>query len=372
MKRGNVEPYISSTPKPLLKVNGVPIIRKIVEKLNSDNINVAIVINPVDEKTFNDNLYGLKFKYYYQNSPKGTADALYAARQFVSDDIFGVFMGDDIFNYDELNLKNNTEPIIFAYRYYDCRNFGVLELDSRGYVRKIFEKEKRGKGLINTGIYVMSKQFFQIFEKITMAPNSNEYYLTEAIPELYKAGTRMRAHVISTWKGINFPSDLTEVNALYNDKPVIRLARLDDFPSLIRTLSQLKPDMADPYFGIPSGLKILEKIIEDENHYLLVAELNNKLVGTATMLVQNNLTHYARPYAHIENVVTDLEYRKRGIGKLLISELINVAKSLDCYKVILNCTLQNSRFYESVGFSLTNEVEMRLDFQHPYTPKDAP
>ena len=93
-----------------------------------------------------------------------------------------------------------------------------------------------------------------------------------------------------------------------------------------------------------------------------MAELNKEIVGTATMLIQNNLTHNGRPYAHIENVVTDQKYRKMGIGNLLLSELINVAKSLDCYKVILNCSLDNSRFYQTIGFRLTSEIEMRLEF----------
>ena len=79
MMRGNNDPSANSVPKPLLEINGVPIVRKIVEKLNLDDISVAIVINPVDEEIFNKRLHGLKFQYYYQTWPKGTADALYAA-----------------------------------------------------------------------------------------------------------------------------------------------------------------------------------------------------------------------------------------------------------------------------------------------------
>ena len=370
MRLGNDDPQISSTPKPLLEVNGTPIIRRIVEKLNSDNIDVAIVINPIDEETFNKKLYGLKFQYFYQHSPKGTADALNAAQQFITDDIFGVFMGDDIFDYDELDLKKIEVPTIFAYQHYDCRNFGTLELDSEGYVRKIFEKENVGKGLVNTGIYVMPKQFFQIFPNIRMEPNSNEYYLTEAIPELYKVGFKMRAKIIAMWKGINFPVDLSEANGIYNNRPTVRLARPDDFLSLVRVLSQLKTDSIEQHYDFSKGRRILLKIIEDENYYLLVAELNKEIVGTATMLIQKNLTHNGRPYAHIENVVTLSECRKKGIGKLLLSELTNVAKSLDCYKLILNCSLEDSRFYQKAGFSLTDEIEMRLEFQHTCTNRD--
>ena len=361
MKRGNNDPNTNSVPKSLLEVNGVPIVRKIVEKLNLDNISVAIVINPVDEEIFNKKLQGLKFQYYYQILPKGTADALYAARQFISDDIFGVFMGDDIFVYDELNLKDISVPTIFGYQHYDCRNFGALKLDSEGYVKKILEKEMAGKGLINTGIYVMPKQFFQIFSKIEMNPISNEYYLTESIPKLYEIGYKMRLKIINTWKGINFPKDLTDINGLYYGKPSIRLVRSKDLASVVRILSQLKPDSIDKHYDFRKGERVLQEIINDENYYLLLAELNNEIVGTATMLIQNNLTHNGRPYAHIENVVTDQEHRKIGIGKLLISELINIARSLDCYKVILNCTLDNSGFYQTIGFHLTGEIEMRFE-----------
>ena len=362
MKRGNADPNTNSIPKPLLEINGVPIVRKIVEKLNLDDISVAIVINPVDEEIFNKRLHGLKFQYYYQTWPKGTADALYAARQFISDDIFGVFMGDDIFDYDELNLKNISKPTIFGYQHYDCQNFGTLEIDSEGYVKKILEKEKAGKGLINTGIYVMPKEFFQIFSRIEVDAISNEYYLTESIPKLYEIGYKMHLNIIDTWNGINFPKDLTDVNGFYYGKPSTRLVRRRDLASVVRILSQLKLDSIKPNYDFGRGERTLMKIIKDENYYFLLAEINKRIVGTATMLIQNNLTHNGRPYAHIENVVTDQEHRKIGIGKLLLSELINVARSLDCYKVILNCSVENSRFYENIGFSLTNEIEMRFDF----------
>lgn len=367
MKHGDDNLNVTSTPKPLLEVNGVSIIRRIIERLNSDNINVAIVINPVDEELFNIKLQGLKFRFYYQSSPKGTADALYAAKQFISDDLFVVFMGDDIFDYDELNLKNREEPAIFAYQHYNCRNFGILELDSEGYIRKILEKVDAGKGLINTGIYIMPKQFFQIFPEIAINPSSNEYYLTEAISELYRIGYRIRPNLIKTWKGINFPVDLVDANGMFMNKPMIRLVRTDDIFALVKILKQLNPNSIDQHYDFSNGMKVIQKIVEDENYYLLVAVLNREIVSTATMLIQKNITHNGRPYAHIENVVTDKEYRKMGLGKSILSELIDIARHLNCYKIILNCSLKNSHFYENVGFVLTEEVEMRLELWHPFT-----
>ena len=363
MKHGSNNPLINSVPKPLLEIDGVPIIRRIIESLDSDHIHVAVVINPVDQEIFNEKLNGLRVQYYYQHSPKGTADALYSAKNFIKSKMFGVFMGDDIFNYNDLNLKDITYPTIFTYQHYECRDFGTIELDREGYVKKILEKEHVGKGLINTGIYIMPRQFFQIFHNITVNPVSNEYYLTDAIPILYQAGYKMRIKTISRWKGINFPVDFIDANEFYNNKPILRLARIEDLSSLVGLLGQLKFYSVDQYYDFSKGENILSGIIEDENFYMLVAEIDKKIVGTATMLIQRNLTHNGRPYAHIENVVTDSSYRKRGIGKMLLSELIKVAKNLDCYKVILNCSTENSKFYKSIGFELTNETEMRMVFE---------
>ena len=69
MKSGSDDLRINITPKPLLKINGIPIIRRTVEELNSDNIAVAIVVNQADKELFDMELAGLKFEYYYQNSP---------------------------------------------------------------------------------------------------------------------------------------------------------------------------------------------------------------------------------------------------------------------------------------------------------------
>ena len=101
MRHGSNNPLISSVPKPLLEINGVAIVRRIIENLNSDNVSVAVVINPVDEEIFNEKLDGLRFQYYYQSSPKGTADALYATQDFISTEIFVEFI-----SINEIGRKN--------------------------------------------------------------------------------------------------------------------------------------------------------------------------------------------------------------------------------------------------------------------------
>lgn len=96
----------------------------------------------------------------------------------------------------------------------------------------------------------------------------------------------------------------------------IRKACPEDLLDLIRFLYQLSP--LKEWEVHPSHGKfeeVLAKINSDENNYLVVAENGGKIVGTATLLIQLNLTHEARPYGHVENVVVDETYRGRGIGR---------------------------------------------------------
>ena len=66
-----------------------------------------------------------------------------------------------------------------------------------------------------------------------------------------------------------------------------------------------------------------------------------------------NLTRGARPYAVIENVVTDAAYRRRGIGAAVLRTLMDRCWSRCCYKVMLMSGMRRLEihgFYESLGF----------------------
>lgn len=140
----------------------------------------------------------------------------------------------------------------------------------------------------------------------------------------------------------------------------VRQARLSDLKEMLDLLYQLSPaegkELSDENLK-----KTLSKIIHDKNYYVAVYEHNKKIIGTATLLIQLNLSHSARPYGHIENVVTDSVYRGKGIGKQLIIYLITQAKKRNCYKIILNCSEDNVTFYEKCAFNKTGEIEMRIN-----------
>ena len=105
---------------------------------------------------------------------------------------------------------------------------------------------------------------------------------------------------------------------------------------------------------------ILKKILENENHIIHVAELNGKIVGSTTLLIEQKFIHEGRFVGHIEDVVVNKEFEGQGIGMKLVLSLLGVAKEKKCYKTILNCEDKLLPFYEKIGFK-QKSTEMRFD-----------
>jgi len=105
---------------------------------------------------------------------------------------------------------------------------------------------------------------------------------------------------------------------------------------------------------------ILKKILESENHIIHVAELNGKIVGSTTLLIEQKFIHEGGFVGHIEDVVVNKEFEGQGIGMKLVLSLLDVAKEKKCYKTILNCEDKLVPFYEKIGFK-QKSIEMRFD-----------
>ena len=107
-------------------------------------------------------------------------------------------------------------------------------------------------------------------------------------------------------------------------------------------------------------LEILEKMERRGEYHVFVAELEGKIVGTATLMVQQLFAHSGGRVGHVENVVSRKGFEGQGIGTKLMECLIEKCKAQGCYKMILSSDEKNAGFYKRFGFS-EHEIEMRLD-----------
>jgi glucosamine-phosphate N-acetyltransferase len=95
--------------------------------------------------------------------------------------------------------------------------------------------------------------------------------------------------------------------------------------------------------------EVLNRYLSTEN-YMVVAEDEGKIVGTATLHLQRKLIRNGGTAAFIEDVAVKESHRGKGVGKLLIEHLVHIAKNLECYKINLSCFPERVAFYERCGF----------------------
>ena len=99
---------------------------------------------------------------------------------------------------------------------------------------------------------------------------------------------------------------------------------------------------------------VWRKILRDENYHIIVAEEDGKIVSSCTCVVIPNLTRGLRPYAFVENVVTDEAYRGRGLATACLSYAKELAERESCYKMmLLTGAKQESTLalYERAGYN---------------------
>ncbi len=96
------------------------------------------------------------------------------------------------------------------------------------------------------------------------------------------------------------------------------------------------------------------EIIADDNYHILVGEVDGVVVSSVTLVIVKNLTREMRPYALIENVVTNKDYRGKGYAQTLMQRATEIAQSKSCYKIMLMTGSKEKSildFYEKCGFN---------------------
>jgi len=106
--------------------------------------------------------------------------------------------------------------------------------------------------------------------------------------------------------------------------------------------------------------KIFDKINSNPDHIVVVAVIEGKIVGSTTLLIETKFIHNGGKVGHIEDVVVDKEYQRKGIGEKIITYLLRYAKDQGCYKTILDCVDDVKPFYEKLGFK-HNANALRFD-----------
>ena len=126
----------------------------------------------------------------------------------------------------------------------------------------------------------------------------------------------------------------------------------DDLEDLLKLYEQLGPN---PFVQVDEHiLDVWNKILQNKDYHIVVADVDGAVVSTCTCVIIQNLTHNQRPYAVVENVVTDQNFRGKGYATSCLDFAKEIAIKNNCYKLMLMTGSKKEttlNFYRNAGYT---------------------
>lgn len=138
---------------------------------------------------------------------------------------------------------------------------------------------------------------------------------------------------------------------------MVREINKDELSCLLKLYEQLGDN---PF---PTDTKRLydvwKKIMDDQNYHVIIDEEDGIIVSSCTVIIIPNLTHNIRPYAFVENVVTDINYRKKGLASACLDYAKKISSRNNCYKMMLLTGSKREstlKFYKKAGYNMKDKT----------------
>jgi len=220
-----LRPLTFTGAKQLIPVANKPIIFYGIEALSKAGVEeLGIVVGDTAEEikavVGNGENWGIKISYIRQEAPLGLAHAIKISKDFLGDESFIMYLGDNILKEgieDFVAQFNENKPnaLILLTEVSNPQEFGVAVIDERGGVKKLIEKPKEPpSNLALVGVYLFDKKIFTAVENIKPSWR-NELEITDAIQWLLDNNLKVESHKVKGWwKDTGKPDDIIEANLL--------------------------------------------------------------------------------------------------------------------------------------------------------------
>lgn len=225
-----LRPLTHTGPKQLLPIANKPMSQYALDDLKTAGItDIGIIIgdvypDKVKEYYGTGEKFGVNITYIYQDSPKGISHAIRLCKDFIGNDKFIVYLGDNVLrknlvDYTKKFQTSDSDAMILLCEVNDPQKFGVAELDKKpGKIKKIIEKPKNPpSNLAVIGIYFLTPKIFDIIDNLKPSLRG-ELEITDALQMLMDKGNKIEYDTVTGWwKDTGTPEDIIHANKLVLD-----------------------------------------------------------------------------------------------------------------------------------------------------------
>ena len=220
-----LRPLTHTGPKQLLPIGNKPMSEYCLDKIKETGISeIAIIIggigsNKVKEYYGDGEKFGVKISYIEQESPKGIAHAINLCQEFIGNEKFLVFLGDNIIKkslveYAKDFESGNSEASILLCEVNNPSQFGIAEISGEKIINIIEKPKNPPSNLAVTGIYFLTPIIFEIIKNLNPSWR-NELEITDALDTLLKQNKKITYYKVTDyWKDTGTPEDILHANQL--------------------------------------------------------------------------------------------------------------------------------------------------------------
>jgi len=218
-----LRPLTHTGPKQLLPIANKPMSEFCLESIKETGITDIVIIigglgaNKVREYYGSGENFGVNISYIEQDEPRGIAHAIRLCKEFIKNEKFLVFLGDNIIQRSITSFVKNFENSQFDATLLLCEvdnpsRFGIADVKNEK-ITKIIEKPKDPpSNLAVTGIYLLSPKIFDVIDNLKPSWR-NELEITDALDILLKQNNNISFEVITDyWKDTGTPDDIIHAN----------------------------------------------------------------------------------------------------------------------------------------------------------------
>jgi glucose-1-phosphate thymidylyltransferase len=320
-------PLTYTSAKQLIPVANKPVLFRVIESIRDAGIDeIGVVVgytaDEIKAAVGPGDRWGVKITYIHQNQPLGLAHAVKVSQDFLEDDRFVMFLGDNVIQggisslIKQFSESAHNSQIVLT-RVSHPEQYGVAELNGEGRIVRLIEKPKQPpSNLALVGIYMFDAHIHEAVDQITPSWRG-ELEITDAIQWLVEHGYDVYPYIHrGWWIDTGRPGDMLEANSLVLEELEPRIEGYVDRDSEV-----------DSRVTIQAGAEIINSVVRGPSIIGEHTRIINSYVGPFTSIFHDVVvedSEIERSIVLENSVIQDIPAR---IQDSLIGRHVNLARS---------------------------------------------